>query len=257
LRALRVLIYCRGMKMRELEARTGVHRETIRVYLRHRLIPEPARPYRNAADYDEKHVSAIIAIRQLQQDSRLTLAQIGALMDGDAAKGQVGAYAFDKLEQLVAHRSETDGQPVAIGSLLEHYPHADEDARTLANIGILEIIETQQGEMLSLSNAQIVRIWGEMRKAGFDGHLDYTPEILGFYVEAANFVGRWEATTFLQRIEGRVSVDEAARLVERALPLMLEFFGLLRQQAFFSYFNRLRSKQDECLPPHHPELSGN
>jgi hypothetical protein len=38
--------------------------------------------------------------------------------------------------------------------------------RELANIGILEIIETQQGEMLSLSNAQIVRIWGEMRKAG-------------------------------------------------------------------------------------------
>jgi hypothetical protein len=35
---------------------------------------------------------------------------------------------------------------------------------------------------------------------------------------------------------------------------MLEFFGLLRQQAFFSYFNRLRGKQDECLPPHHPEL---
>jgi hypothetical protein len=33
--------------------------------------------------------------------------------------------------------------------------------RELANIGILEIIETQQGEMLSLPNAQIVRIWGD------------------------------------------------------------------------------------------------
>ncbi|WP_390902446.1 MerR family DNA-binding transcriptional regulator [Sphingomonas bisphenolicum] len=30
--------------MRELEERTGVHRETIRVYLREGLIPEPARP---------------------------------------------------------------------------------------------------------------------------------------------------------------------------------------------------------------------
>jgi DNA-binding transcriptional MerR regulator len=92
------------MKMRELEIRTGVHRETIRVYLRHRLIPEPDRPCRNVADYDEKHVSAIIAIRQLQQESRLTLAQIGALMDGEGAKCQVGASALDKLEQLVAHR---------------------------------------------------------------------------------------------------------------------------------------------------------
>ncbi|WP_068084310.1 MerR family transcriptional regulator [Novosphingobium rosa] len=233
------------MKMRDLEARTGVHRETIRVYLRHRLIPEPHRSGRNVADYDEKHVEAILAIRQLQQDSRLTLAQIGALMDGSPAPGRVGASTLDKLEQLVAHRSGADGPPVAIASLLETYPHAEEDARTLARIGILRIIETRQGAMLSLSSAQIVRIWGEMRKAGFDGHLDYTPEILGFYIEAADFVGRWEATTFLQRVSGRIEVDEAARMVERALPLMLDFFGLLRQQAFFRHVEALRNTPTE------------
>lgn len=229
------------MKMRDLEIRTGVHRETIRVYLRHGLIPEPDRPHRNVADYSEKHVSAIITIRQLQQESRLTLAQIGALMDGNGAQGAVGASALDKLEQLVAHRSGADGPPVSIASMLDHYPHADEDARTLARIGVLTIIETEQGDMLSLSNAQIVRIWGEMRKAGFDGNLDYTPDILGFYIEAADFVGRWEATTFLQRIAGRIGVDDAAGMVEKALPLMLDFFGLLRQQAFFRHFDAIRS----------------
>lgn len=229
------------MKMRDLETRTGVHRETIRVYLRHGLIPEPDRPHRNVADYSEKHVSAIITIRQLQQESRLTLAQIGALMDGNGAQATVGASALDKLEQLVAHRSGADGPPVSIASLLDHYHHAEEDARTLARIGILAIIETEQGDMLSLSSAQIVRIWGEMRKAGFDGNLDYTPDILGFYIEAADFVGRWEATTFLQRIAGRIGVDEAAGMVEKALPLMLDFFGLLRQQAFFRHFDAIRN----------------
>lgn len=83
-----------------------------------------------------------------------------------------------------------------------------------------------------------------MRKAGFDAHLDYTPDILGFYVEAADFVGKWEATTFLERVEGRVGVDEAADLVEQALPLMLDFFGVLRQRAFFRHFDQLRSKPD-------------
>jgi len=229
------------MKMRDLEARTGVHRETIRVYLRHNLIPEPDRPRRNVADYNEAHVSAILALRQLQRDSRLTLTQIGALMDGDAAQGRMGASTLDKLEQLVAHRSATDGPPVAIAALLDHYPDAAEDARTLARIGIVEIIETESGDMLSLSSAQFVRIWGEMRRSGFDGHLDYTPDILGFYREAADFVGRWEATTFLQRIQGKIDVDEAARMVERALPLMLDFFGLLRQQAFFRHFDAIRS----------------
>ncbi|MDE1917731.1 MAG: MerR family transcriptional regulator [Sphingomonadales bacterium] len=226
--------------MRDLEARTGVNRETIRVYLRHRLIPEPDRPRRNVADYNESHVSAILAIRQLQRDSRLTLPQIRALMEGDGTQGRVGASDFDKLEQLVAHRAGVDGLPVSIASLLDQYPHAEEDARTLARIGILEIIETASGDMLTLSSAQMVRIWGRMRQAGFDQSLDYTPEILGFYIEAADFVGRWEATTFLQRTQGRIEVEEAATMVERALPLMLDFFGLLRQQAFFRHFDAIR-----------------
>ncbi|WP_241127491.1 MerR family transcriptional regulator [Novosphingobium terrae] len=228
------------MKMRDLEARTGVNRETIRVYLRHKLIPEPDRPCRNVADYSETHVQAILAIRQLQQESRLTLPQISAMMAGGAAQGPVGASAFDKLEQLVAHRAGADGPPVAIASLLDEYPHAEEDARILASIGILRIIETAGGDMLTLSAAQMVRIWGRMRQAGFDQHLDYAPDILGFYIEAADFVGRWEATTFLQRTQGRIEVEEAATMVERALPLMLDFFGLLRQQAFFRHFDTLR-----------------
>jgi DNA-binding transcriptional MerR regulator len=229
------------MKMRDLEARTGVHREMIRIYLQHKLIPEPDRPRRNVADYDEKHVEAIVAIRQLQRDSRLTLAQIGALMNGDAAHGRVGASALDKLEQLVVHRSGGGGAPVAIAALLERYPHAQDDAQILARIGVIDVIETAQGDMLSLSHAQIVRIWGEMRKAGFDGHLDYTPEVVAFYIEAADFVGRNEAASFLQRIDGRIGVDEAADMVDRALPLMLEFFGLLRQQAFFRHFDAIRA----------------
>lgn len=62
------------MKMRELEARTGVNRETIRVYLRVGLLPEPARPKPNVADYDDTHVAGIQAIQRLQRDYRLPLA---------------------------------------------------------------------------------------------------------------------------------------------------------------------------------------
>ncbi|MDB5698956.1 MAG: hypothetical protein JWN69_1760, partial [Alphaproteobacteria bacterium] len=64
------------MKMRDLERRTGVNRETIRVFLRHGLIPEPARPKPNVADYGETHVQAIQAVRDLQRNSSMTLRQI-------------------------------------------------------------------------------------------------------------------------------------------------------------------------------------
>ncbi|CAN5191358.1 hypothetical protein BH10PSE12_BH10PSE12_33860 [soil metagenome] len=229
------------MKMRELEERTGVNRETIRVYLRERLIPEPTRPSRTVADYGEEHVQAILSVRRLQRENRLTLAQIKAIIDGEGTDGRVEVSAFDQLEQLVAHRVGADGPPVMVASLLDRYPHAAEDARTLMKIGILDIIETEQGDALSITCAHLVRIWGDMRKAGFDQPLDYTPEILGFYTEAADFVGHWEAKTFIARVEGRIDVDQAAAMVEQALSLMLDFFGLMRQRAFFRHVEAIRA----------------
>lgn len=236
------------MKMRELEERTGVHRETIRVYLRERLIPEPARPRKTVAEYGEEHVQAILAVRRLQRENRLTLAQIKSIIGGGGTEGRVEASAFDQLEQLVAHRVGADGPPVTIASLTERYPDAAEDARTLAKIGILDIIETEQGEALSITCAHLVRIWGDMRKAGFDKRLDYTPEILGFYTEAADFVGRWEASTFMERVEGHIDVDEAATMLEHALPLMLDFFGLMRQRAFFRHVEAIRAGRETDRP---------
>ncbi len=44
------------MKMRELEARSGVGRETIRYYIRMGLLPAPARAKPNVADYADEHV---------------------------------------------------------------------------------------------------------------------------------------------------------------------------------------------------------
>jgi len=68
--------------MRDLERLTGVHRETVRVYLREGLLPEPRRSARNVADYDEEHVRGIEAIRRLQAARRLTLPQIKRALRG-------------------------------------------------------------------------------------------------------------------------------------------------------------------------------
>ena len=232
------------MKMRALEERTGVHRETIRVYLREGLIPEPARPRKTVAEYGEEHVQAILAVRRLQRENRLTLPQIKAVIGGEGTEGRIEASAFDQLEQLVAHRVGVDGPPGTIAALLDRYPHAADDARALSKIGILEIIETEQGDALSITCAQLVRIWGDMRRVGFDQRLDYTPDILGFYTKAADFVGRWEAATFMERVDGHIDVDQAATMVEHALPLMLDFFGLLRQRAFFRHVDVIRAGEE-------------
>jgi DNA-binding transcriptional MerR regulator len=94
----------RTMKMRDLEIKTGVNRETIRVYFREDLLPEPSRPARNVADYGDEHVRAISAIRKLQRESGMTLPQIKATLNGAHSGRPLGAASLPHLEELVASR---------------------------------------------------------------------------------------------------------------------------------------------------------
>jgi DNA-binding transcriptional MerR regulator len=235
--------------MRELEQRTGVHRETIRVYLRHDLVPPAKRPSKTVADYGEEHVKAILAVRRLQQDSRLTLPQIRAMMNGDPGDQRVNVNAFTHLEQLVASRVGLDDHLVPLDTLAQRYPQARRDARSLATFGAVAIVQDQAGDAVSITDAELISIWGDMRTQGFLEDLDFSPKMLDFYVEAAKFVAGWEARTFLDRTEGRIDEDAAAAMIERALPLMLNFFGLLRRKAFLENIRSGRAAEAALSPP--------
>ncbi len=220
------------MKMRELEARTGVNRETIRVYLREGLVPQPSRPARNVADYGEEHVRAIMAVRRLQRDSAMTLPQIAHVLEGGAASRPVGATAFGHLEELLSARVGVRESLVSLDALVKQIPHAADDARALDRLGAIQLVDTKQGPALSVTDAGLVNIWGRMRVAGFDEGNGFPPEILGYYIEAAEYVAGKEAQIFLTQVEGRIEEDEAANMLEFALPAMLEFFGLIRLKFF-------------------------
>jgi DNA-binding transcriptional MerR regulator len=223
------------MKMRDLETRTGVNRETIRVYFRKGLLPEPERPARNVADYGEDHVRAILAVRKLHRQSGMTLEQIKSLLDGTGSSSPLGASAFPHLEELVALRVGVENRQVSLESMIEENPHACPDAEALARIGIIEIESTDEGRMMSITDAGLVTIWGRMRQAGFDENNGFPPDILGYYVEAAEIVAGNEARLFLERVEGLINEVEAANMLEFALPTMLDFFGLIRLKSFLKF----------------------
>jgi DNA-binding transcriptional MerR regulator len=224
------------MKMRELEARTGVHRETIRIYLRHGVVPEPARPKPNVADYGDEHVRAVLAVRELQRERRMTLPQILEFMRGGGSTQRIDATAF--LEELVAARVGLSDRRVLTRSLVDQNPHAVADARAMAKIGLVSLVKTRAGEELSLTDARLVTIWGGMRAAGFVEAVDFAPDIIGFYIAAAEYVAGQEASKFIERTEGRIGEDQAAAMLQVALPSMLEFFGLLRLKAFMRNIHR-------------------
>lgn len=235
------------MKMQELERRTGVGREAIRGYVRHGLVPPPERPKKTVAVYEERHVEAVLAVRRLLEGSRLTLTQIASIIGGDVNEQRVVSDAFVHLEQLVTARIGREESVVSLSQLAVRYEHAATDAVALADAGILSIIQDGTGaDAVTITDAELVAIWGAMRAAGFDERLDFMPTMLAFYVDAAKFVGSWEASTFLERVSGRVDEVSAAVMVQQALPLMLNFFGILRQREFMT---NVRAGQLAAAPP--------
>lgn len=221
------------MRMRELEEKTGVNREVIRILLRKGLLPEPLRLARNQAEYDETHVRAVAVVRELQKGSRLTLDQIKELLDGNGLDSGAGAQTYQHLEELLAIRfGLAETRLVPLGAIAERNPMAGKDAQAFEEMGMIELVNDGPEPRLSLTDARIVEIWAQIRELGFDEESGFPPENIAFYRAAAEEVAAKEAAVFLKGSAGRITEEQAATMLQGALPLMLDFFGLLRLKAF-------------------------
>jgi DNA-binding transcriptional MerR regulator len=242
------------MKMRELEARTGVNRETIRVYLRNGLVPEPARPKANVADYDDDHVTAIMAVRDLQRDSGLTLNQIKGALNGESSNRRVDAVAFQNLEALVATRVGLDERPVLLSALAEVWPHAHADALEFVQMGLVEILDTPTGPALSVTDSRILTIWQEMRAEGYTEANGFPPTIADFYKGPAEKIARQESLRFMSAVQGKMNDNEASALFHAGIRLMIDFVGLLRLKALMRFIHlEVRDPQSK---PRTPKVKG-
>lgn len=229
------------MKMRELEHLTGVHRETIRVYLRHGLLPEPQRNKPNVAEYTAAHVDGIRTIRRLQKQQGLTLPQIKAALSGTSVDTPLGAGAFVHLERLVSGRLVSgrlaqDDAMIPLGALEAGNPRVRQDAKAFAALGVIDLGRQRGRLAVSRLDAELLGIWGGMRAAGFSEENGFTPAVLKHYLECANDLAAREVSAFLDIVTGRLDETQAATLAVEALNRMLPFFGLLRTKAVLREF---------------------
>lgn len=228
------------MKMRELEQRTGVRREMIHFYFRNGLLPEPARPKANVADYGEEHVRSIQAIRRLQSEQRLSIDEIKAALNGHSQAVPGDAAALRHLDELVAAKLGADQSLVPLVSLTERNPKADGDARVLHRIGAIELITRKGNKYLSRVDAQIVNTWGEMRAVGFTEDLGFDASLVSIYVDRAKDLAKAEIAAYLARVK-HFPKEKKAEGAEPGLNLMGKIFSLLRMKAYISEFRNADS----------------
>lgn len=227
------------MKMRELERRTGVSRQMVQHYLAHGLLPEPARPKANVAEYGEDHVRAIEAIRRLQTDGRLRIHEIRAALNGDGAPVHGDVALLPHLDALFALRAGVDTRLVPLDSLLARNPHAETDAAHLQAVGAIELKRERGRQWLSQVDARIVDRWADMRAAGFTEAEGFDARIVATHVRAAAALADAEVELFLSRVRAEHSAERKAAMADAGSKVMLDLFNLLRVKATVAAFGRI------------------
>jgi DNA-binding transcriptional MerR regulator len=207
------------LKMKELEARTGVNREAIRFYIREGLLPEPEKPKRNVALYTEEHVERTRLIKELQEKHFLPLKKVKQVLDSPDAR----ALAEDRRAPGMSHflpamlRDTTPGPDRSIQEL--------SDASGLSRVEIDELVEngtvsaTSEG-LIDFRDAAILETWGRAKARGYDASHGYDAEFLGRYALLMRELAKQETAQFLEHFEasldGRAAGEMAAEGVEIA-----------------------------------------
>jgi len=219
------------MKMKELEARTGVGRETIRFYIREGLLDEPERPKRNVAVYDNTHVRRVALVKRLQQERFLPLTKIKEMLANGA--GELDAEQLPSLlglEFLLSARfgDNQSRQPVALSHV------ADESSVTLQEIEEMDrlgLISIAVGGTMSKQDADIVNLWAQMKDAGFGEAQGYDVASLARFAEMADVMAARDVEVFLSHLPADAEITDATSQAENGILLTNDLLVRLRLRA--------------------------
>jgi len=239
------------MRMKELETRTGVSRETIRFYLRQGLLPEPERPKRNVAVYSETHVRYVLAIKRLQEERFLPLGVIKALMQAEGTDETVlNIAAFPHLDGLLSDRLGREAASVDAEALGRELGQPLEKLYEMDSIGLIRLREGPDGRaILDARDAAIVRRWADLRDAGFTEERGFTLDKARIYVEFVDWLVGQEVRLFYDQLAGQVGEEEAAGLAAQGVTHLNDILALMRTRAVLDRVQALIALDPKTAQP--------
>ncbi len=229
------------MKMKELEARTGVNREAIRFYIREGLLPEPDKPRRNVAHYSEEHVERTRLIKKLQEDHFLPLKMVKSVLDSPQAELLTSNDVPGMAHFLPALLRDTEPGPNrTLGEVSEQSGLSREDIQALARLDAISI--SDEGS-IDFRDAAIINAWGKAQEFGFNAARGYTDEFFAHYVEATKSLAEFEVERFFQHFDtqdGQSAAQQGASGIEIANSIIT----LLHTRFILQAIQRRTSEQE-------------
>jgi len=223
----------RRLKMRDLERATGVGRESIRFYIREGLLPEPERPGRNVAWYDESFVARIRLIKELQQKRYLPLHVIKAIVGGDTPPGPDEVETLGALEGKLQPAGDVElaGRRERVSALSARTALPVREIRELAAVEAIEIVTREGVQWVEGAGIRLVELWARIRAAGFTAARGFGAEQVRLYVDMVRLLAREELRMFTKGLAGRVSDGDLVRMATEGIRIGTEVVALLHHAA--------------------------
>lgn len=219
------------LKMRDLERLTGVGREAIRFYIHAGLLPEPERPARNVAWYDESFIERILLIKRLQHERYLPLAVIKAIVSGTEAPSKAEARTLRDLEPGLTPAILGQRQRPAerLSTLAKRLGVRAAEIRGLTDVGLVETTPREGDQWLEGSAVTLVELWAGLRAAGFTHELGFEPRDAALYVQFVGWLASEELRVFARKVTGKVDAEKARAMAERSIEILNQMFCLLHE----------------------------
>ncbi len=225
-------------KMKQLEAMTGVSRETVRFYINKGLLPPPVKSARNMAWYSDRHVELLRLISRLQSEQFLPLRAIRSLVHG------TDEISFTPQQEAVLAEIR---QELAAVDVLQPEPGEASTTQPASAISARERAELRQlGEVSGESDAalesELQRIWARLRANGITEQRGFSPQNLAYLSELATMAVQEELRLFGEKIV-QMSEGEAQRLSHEVIPALNDVFSLLHKQRLTHAIGKLLEEQ--------------
>lgn len=234
-------------RMKDLCERTGLLRQVIHFYIQQGLVPEGHKTGRNMAYYGEEHVERILLVRRLQHERFLPLRAIKALLNEQdeafsPAQRQFVHEVKTRLSQSMGSRSISPAT-VRVDELVERHGARASDIEDLIEAGIVGSTEERgpDGRMVRViarDDVWIVETFAEFRTIGFTEDIGFGARDVAIYAEAMSDLLAKETKLLAERLS-KLPADVAAKMVERAAPLIHSFLGRYHDALMRNYLATL------------------
>lgn len=233
----------RRLRMKDLCEATGLERQAIHFYIQQGLLPPGEKTGRNMAWYGPEHVERLQLIKRLQNEHFLPLKAIKAIIDGRDGSFTPEQQAFlTRVKSRLGPRLGGDADRnrfVDGATLAERAGVPMEDLEEAIEIGAVGARQRDDGGWeVSLADAWMIELFGQMRQLGFTRELGFTVRDVLFYEEAMSRLFREE----LQLISGRLAhlpPEQVAQMIERALPIIHTFLTRYHASQVREFFDSL------------------